>query len=381
MKRILSCALAIALFASCAKSDVTAVYKSNQMSFSAYSNESLAGATRGVDVDNTTITTSGESIGVYAYGKTGIVVNSTLNNLKLDYSSSTGYWEGDETAYWAANTDYSFYAYYPYVTSFASTATQIITDYTQVPFSAASQTDILYSAATNISTGADVSSMPAVTLTLKHATSKVDFQISVVDNCTLTINSLRIEGISTAHTGLALADGFNSTVTENYSHGDSRYYYYGSTQNFDSAIAVTSAAATKLSESTSKGAFYLLPQSITPWSVDAGDTVGSSQGARVVINYTLTKDGAIIIPESGSGTQNAAFPIPVIKDQTTGEVIGLQDGKSYLFTMEFGENKAGGWEPESPFEPVNPQEDESSEIKFIVSVNPWVSYVLEIPLN
>ncbi|MFI3327889.1 MAG: fimbrillin family protein [Rikenellaceae bacterium] len=381
MKKVFVFALAVAAFASCAKSEMTSVTdvaKSVEMKFSAYTNESLAG-TRGTDADNSNIAADGNAIGIYAFNSNGTNFDASLNNHKL--VSNAGAWESASASYWMENTVYNFYAYFPYVSAVATTDTQIITDYTAIPFSAASQTDILYTGVKTVTTNDDVTNMPAVALTFKHATSKVDFKFSVSDDSKVNIKSLRLEGLSSTHTGLALADGFANTVVADCSHSGNRAYFYGTAQNLTSAIDMTSAASVTLSTETGAGAFYLLPQSITPWSIDAEAGAAFEEGARLVINYTLTDSADnIIIPQSGVGTQDAAFPIPVIIDAVSGSAVGLQEGKSYVFTVDFSEDMLG-WEPETG-EPVVPQdEDEDKLIKFEVTVTDWVSPTVEISLN
>ncbi len=126
------------------------------------------------------------------------------------------------------------------------------------------------------------------------------------------------------------------------------------------------------------GNAMLLPQSLTPWN-PGGDPDNAARGSylSVLVQITRTDNGYRVFPypDDTKPTDNqriAGYAWASIPLNTTWE-----QGKKYVYTLDFTEG-GGNVDPDDPTpgQPVL-----NGEIKFNVTVNPWVNSNNEIPMT
>ncbi len=349
MKRLFILAAAVAATVACSKSEVNDInpLDPDVISFSPY-----AGAiTKAVDATKENMGSVG--IGIYAY-ETSIADSPMFISNDNATSTDGSSWSTKLTHYWpVTETTINFYGYYPYLSTATLSSAGVITNYTQIPQSAASQVDIMVSDIESQSSG-------TVCFNMYHALSAIDFNISVEDEdgVEVVVNSFAIEGVKTQHAGLDLVNrGFTMPTTAETLALETKYTY-GTTKAFATALTVDATASsvdlstqTGLSNnSTADGMYMLLPQTLTSWNTSTPTVAG----ARVVMNYTLKRNGTELLEDV-----DAAFPIP-----STNE---WKAGVKYLYTLTFKDNSNGGYDPDDGTELLAGQ-----EIEFTVcTIDDW----------
>lgn len=330
MKRFFILAAAVAATVACSKSEVNEINPQDPdvITFSPY-----AGAiTKAADATKQNMGTVG--IGIYAYENTIADSPMFINNDNATSTDGTT-WSTKLSHYWPVTTTIiNFYGYYPYLTGATLSGTGVITNYPQIPQSAAKQVDVMVSAEVSQSSG-------KVCFDMSHALSAIDFNISVEDaaGVEVVINSFAIEGVKTQHAGLDLGSGEFVMPTPEEGLTFDKDYTYGTTATFVTPLVVDAGTPSVnlstqvgLSNATkADGMFMILPQQLTYWD-KTSPTTAATEGARVRMIYTLKRNGTELLTNV-----DAAFAIPC---SNTWEA-----GKKYLYTLTFEDDSNGGYDP------------------------------------
>ena len=330
MKKILIAMCAVATMASCSQNELLDINESNPnlISFDTY----WCNYTRATEASVDNIKSTG-GFGVWSKTTTNSWSGSSLfiNNENVKWGDA---WTTDRKYYWPSNDALDFVAYYPYnkdavLTNNILTCEEIVT-------TAANQKDILVSTVlTSLNSGNGTNG--AVSFTMSHVLSQVDFKIAVEEgsNVSVIINSFEIQGVNTTHSGLDLVKKSILTSTEFTPSFDTNYTY-GESKTFTPQTINQSGSVT-LSGVEDNGVFMLLPQKLSPWNVTKEPTNQAvNPGARIVMNYTYKINDVTIFED-----KDAAFPLSGTWDPST----------KYLYTLTFSDTSGGGYEP---YEPENP---------------------------
>lgn len=287
---LLFAALGAVVLTSCTKDEVVNQSANLAISFDSY----LAKPTKAVPTSGTSFV-EGSTMGVYAYNTKGAqwtgsgieaITTKPLINEKVTKEGDV--WTYTNTAYYAANENFSFLAYAPHKSYMQVTDGKMFHD---VPILLDQQVDLLVAApVTDITWDGQVGTkMTDIQFSFKHALSQVKFKAKLkesYDEYTIKVNSVTLKSIKNAGK-LSLT---SETVSWSETEGNQNY----SMSFMDNALS--NAQAEELKESKGEGdVFMLLPQELKDVTFTFNITATPTAEAIALGKTQKTRDYDVIV--------------------------------------------------------------------------------------
>ncbi len=295
-------ALFAAVLSSCSKTEVVnseSLSKENYIGFSSYANINTKGTpVEGVDgfVDVHGVAGFGVSAFVSpAEGGSfdGAYLGDGAEGAKIIYGADWTYNSSADKQYWP-NEALDFYAVAPHGTASSTTRNGglAINDYV-VTTNSASQTDLMYASAANVTYDGTANSLVSadgqLSLHFKHALSQIRFVGTVVnEKLVVEINSITLNNIAsrgdfslaksstTSNSQLVMGSWSNTDTPENYVTKQEKAVVMDGVTN-----AAVGGTAKLLSDN--KNPLMLMPQYFTAWD-RLNETISATSGAYITVN-------------------------------------------------------------------------------------------------
>lgn len=303
-KRILTVAVAALALAACSKNETVEVAKTSEIGFTG---AGINNITRATDITSTNFSE------FYVYG--GYNASPIFNGQQVTGGPSS--WTYSPTQYWVLNETYKFGAYAPKADGIAASWTHAGGLVLDVNSNNASQNDLVYAAASDISY-TDINSVQPVALTFKHLLSKVKFTLkkdaTSLDGVKLEVSDFKLTGSmvmgATWTAGTIAAD--EATMAD--------YAAFGTFTEVPNSTESTNYIDHE---------FYMIPQTVGTWEITFAAKVTDNAG-------TLLKEGTV----------TASLPKTPIASWT--------EGNAYDYTATIAMDNID--DPDVPDEEVKPIE-------------------------
>ena len=299
--------------------------------------------TKATDTNVDTLQDKGISVFTYKAGTSDIF----MDDVTYSYDATDNYWVSSPIYYWP---DYAidFYACYPSVITKGTTTPNVFT-YTVYP-EGQDEVDVVMAFKGNQT--APASSNP-LDMVFQHALSKISFVFEVKANSGLDLQIYTAQLIDIMSVGTFTYDT-TAVAMPYFTVADQ-----ATTTNpvLNIGILEVKSSTTDVSSAV-EGNLYLIPQSLTNWSVTQTDAI-DMKGTYLELTATI----------SGVTSYNGDIAIPI----TTTEWL---PGYSYTYTIVFGGDGStggGGYNPNKP-SPSNPDQPEQilMPINISATVEEWV---------
>ncbi|MDR0511327.1 MAG: fimbrillin family protein [Rikenellaceae bacterium] len=394
MKRaILGLASVAAIFASCAKTEISEVNVNNP---NVIGFEANTGKTRATTNDLAVIQANASGFGVYATNKTAPAVEFIANEgYKYNATKSAWEWDAANPFLWPTqNADYpiNFYAYYPKSSATLSTA---LTQSYSVADAPANQIDYLAASKIGVVTRPTSSN---IALNFVHILSKIDFKVITGAAVTVEVQSISARNIGNNGTFDFAGMAWSAAPTA-----------FGRTSSYMTATNPAPANINKFASTNatavrgSSGSLMLMPQNLTARAWDKTVPVKASQSIiEVVYRVYETASGKDVVGFSdasnhpdyaGSQAEAAGYTGPLFVKVAFSLNSNWLMGKNYTYTIYLGDPgtsggnliddkqvDTGGKDTDLPVvdpgtgttvTPPGPITDPNKPIGFIVTVDQW----------
>lgn len=291
-------AVAIAVLASCTKSEV--VYNQGQQEIGF---RQFTGAMTKAD-PSTTALPKETSMGVFSY--LSGTETEYFKNAEFACKSGATKWSGKTAYYWPLQDNLDFVLYAPYQASGATYTPSTKVLNVTIADNSTAQTDYLYGKDFYVNTSKPATPSDGVPVVLKHALSKVTIAAKANAASIFTVTSILLKNTiqkgSYTVTYTTDADDFTSSVTGSTDANAKKDMEYVSSESGWSLAADFSNdnTASKLvvpSAQTSIVLTYKMKGSETPLTATVNLTGTWDTGKHYTYNLTLTADEILFVPE------------------------------------------------------------------------------------
>ena len=258
---------------------------------------------------------------------------------------------GVNTSYYWPTTDYkvSFYAYYPlgdsnyHFASLAATTPGIPTYVVSVPSAIANQKDFMTAQVLDHACGPQ----GPVTMSMKHRTSAVCFNVTNNRSGAITLNSVSIEGVK--YNGTIKNEEWTVTGGVNSSSTNPFTLAYNNTIAADATVDVTSTT----------NIFFMIPQSLPAGAkvkavvdneeFETNITGTWEQGKKYTYNIEVSNDNIVIVDETSDIDDwedpylSEYLTFTAIEDGTFTLTIPASVNTSYLTSVSYSVDNGATW--------------------------------------
>ena len=267
--------VAVAAFASCTNEEVMEVAENRAIRFDAFVNN-----TTKADITNNTI----DKFWVFADYENTPNWEDVFTNIQVNKPEETGNWIPEQDAYWVNGKTYKFMGYSNGGNKINNADFEPTTSTLKLPGYTVGENDLIVGLTDNI-TG-QTSNNSAVSMTFKHALSKVKFTFKTTANADLAVKvtSVTFNAINKAD---YTYNGTNMAWNTNTSKGN---YTYGDITEIEKADATTGKSSAEK---------YVIPQSNSALEVtftavigEEGNPLYGTYKLKGSLKYTNSQAGA-----------------------------------------------------------------------------------------